>query len=136
MPTIEHVQALGAEIERLRNVKRAEFPTVKALAKQARLSNNRLGEIIKGYKHPSRGFTIPSDDALERLAEALDAPVSRFHGLLGRFPDVPFPAFDHPDTLDVAETYDKLPDYGKKMLRDMLKIVVETVAAFEERSAK
>ncbi len=107
---------------------------MKALADIARMSDQRLGEIINGYQHPTRGYTIPTDDTLERLAEALDLPVSRLHALLGRFPDVPFPAFEHPDTVALAEAYDRLPEYARKVMRDVLRSLQEVVASIGSRT--
>jgi transcriptional regulator with XRE-family HTH domain len=129
MPTLEHIRALGQEIERQRIAR--GIPTVQELSRMSGMSKQRMGEIIKGYRHPTRGFTVPTDDALDRIAEALDMPVSRLHALLGRFPEVPFPAFEHADTVDVAEAYDRLPEFGRKLVRDVIRSVQEVAASVE-----
>jgi len=123
MPTIDHLRALGSEIDRLRVAR--GIRSVRALATAAGVSNQHLGQVINAYQHPKRGFTIPSDDMLERLAEVLSVPVSRFHALLGRFPDVPFPAFNHAEAVELAETYDRLSEYGRKIVQDTVRSVSE-----------
>jgi len=126
------MQALGSELERLRIAR--NIKSIAELARRAKMSDNRLGEIIRAYKDP-RGFTVPNDDTLERLATALDVPVSRFHAILGRFPDVPLPDYYSPDTKALAAAYDVLPDYGKKLVRDAVKSVQETVASIDGQAA-
>ena len=131
MPTQDDVKALGEEIERLREARSAEFPTLRALATAAGVSYTRLVEIRQGYKSKIRNVTVPSDHILNQLAKTLNTPVSRFHAKLGRLPDEPYDGLNDPDVLDMAEAYRRLPDYGRKMLRTMLKIVEETVELVE-----
>jgi len=87
MPSTDDLRRLGQEIDRERIA--ARIPTLKELARRADLSHQR----VNAYVHPSRGPTMPSDDTLLRLAEVLRVPVSRYHALLGRLPDVPFQCF-------------------------------------------
>jgi len=114
MPSTDDLRRLGQEIDRERIA--AGIPTLKELARRADLSHQRVSEIINAYVHPSRGPTMPSDDTLHRLAEALGVPVSRYHALLGRLPDVPFPVFQNPEAVEVAEIYDSLSPHLRAFL--------------------
>jgi len=122
-PTIDHLRKLGAEIERLR--KERNIRSVRALAMMADISNQHLSQIVNAYEHPKRGYTIPSDEVIEKIASALDVPPSRFHMLLGRFEDQPYPVFVNPEAVEVAEAYDKLSPYGRKVMRDLLRSLSE-----------
>lgn len=134
MPTIEQAQALGRVIDRQRKLR--GIKSVRALAKNAGISPQRLSEIINAYQRPNRGFTVPTDETLERLAHALEVPVAMLHAPLGRSSDAPYldnsaPAFMNADTMDMAQAYDQLPDFARKMMQDVLTKVqdIATVVA-------
>ena len=116
--TIDHLRALGNEI-RLRR-KQNGITTLKQLEDLSGVSRQFLSAIENGYTAPKRGFTVPSDETLEKLASTLDIPLSRLHALLGRFPDTPYPAYSDVETAIIAERYDRLPTVYKRIVRDAL----------------
>lgn len=129
MPTVQELQNLGRELRQQRKAKGHQ--SLSAFARQLKLSPTYLSQVERGYVHPKQGLVVPSDEVLEKLSQALDLPISRLHGLLGRLPDVPFPAFEHPETLQLAEAYDRLPLYAQKIVQDALRTAEEVVALVE-----
>lgn len=117
--TIDNVKALGGEIRRAREAK--GIPSVRELSRIANLGYRHLQQIETAYTHPKRGFTVPSDTVLDSLASALDVPVSRFHALLGRFPDVPYPEFTNPETYYMAEQIDRLPPLCRRFVTEAIR---------------
>jgi len=71
---------------------------------------------------------IPSDEVLEKLSKGLDIPLSRLHGLLGRTPDVPFPALEDPDALRLAERYSRLPQLEREAVLDLVSAIEQLVS--------
>lgn len=132
MPTVEHVRALGEEVHRLRIAKGIDTTT--ELARLAGVSISHVAQIEKAYVNPSRGFTVPSDDVLDKLAKALDSPVSRFHALLGRLPDQPFPVLDDPKAMHIAEEYQRLPAYGQMIVEEALRVAKRVSEMVEPQS--
>jgi transcriptional regulator with XRE-family HTH domain len=92
------------------------------------ISRQFLSSIENAYSSPKRGFVLPSDQTLERLSETLDIPLSRLHALLGRFPDEPLTRYEDPESLVVADAYDRLPALCKRIVRDALQ-TAEAIAA-------
>ena len=116
--TIENLRALGNEVRRAREAK--GIRTLVELERVTGISQQRLSQIETARIDPGRGVILPSDDKIERLAAALDVPVSRMHALLGRMPDQPFRVYANPETAQVAEEYDALPEWGRHVVRDMI----------------
>lgn len=129
MPTVEDLQNLGRELREWRKARGHQ--SLSAFARQLKLSPTYLSQVERGYVHPKQGLVVPSDEVLEKLSEALDVPISRLHGLLGRLPDVPFPAFQNAETVRLAEAYDRLPAYAQKIVQDALRTAEEVVALIE-----
>jgi len=124
--TIDHLRALGNEIRQRR--KQNGINTLRQLEQLSGVSRQFLSAIENGYTAPKRGFTVPSDETLEKLASTLNIPLSRLHALLGRFPDTPYPAYSDTETAIIAERYDKLPAVYKRIVRDALQ-TAEAIAS-------
>lgn len=130
--TIGNVKALGDEVKRAREAK--AIPTIRELSRRTGIGYQHLQQIETGYSHPKRGFTVPSDSVLDSLAATLDVPVSRFHALLGRFPDAPYPEFAHPETYAMAEQIDRLPPLCRRFVQEAIRgaqVVAEELAESE-----
>ena len=134
MPTIKQIRALGEEIHRQRLAK--GISSKRKLAQITGLSAQHVGQIENAYVNPKRGFFVPSDEVLEKLSIALDVPLSRLHTLLGRFPDLPFPALNDPEAMEVAEAYSRLPHYCRVIVQDALRIAQNVVVIVEQNAPK
>ena len=134
MPTIAHIRALGEEIHRQRLAK--GIRSKRKLAEITGLSAQHVGQIENAYVNPKRGFFVPSDEVLEKLAVALDIPISRLHSLLGRFPDIPYPALSDPEAMEVAEAYSRHPHYCRVIVQDALRIAQNVVVIVEQNAPK
>ena len=132
--TIENLRAFGEEIRRQRIAK--GIKTLVQLKDLTGISTQFLSQIEKAYVNKDRGLVIPSDDKIEKLSQALEIPLSRLHALLGRMPDQPLPIYKHPETVQIADDYDGLPSYARKIVRDALKTAKEVVAQIENGRGK
>ncbi len=130
MATLEDLKKLGVEL-RTRREERGE--TLRAFASRVGVSHQHLSQIERGYVSPNRGRVIPTDETLEKLAKALDVPLSRLHGLLGRTPDVPFPAFDDPEAVRLADRYVKLPKIEREAVLDVVAAIEAMVAKRDQK---
>ena len=106
--------------------------SLRAFAARAGISHQHLSQLERGYVNPKQGMVVPSDEVLEKLARGLDVPLSRLHVLLGRFPDSPYPAYDNPEAVDLAERYTRMPGYAQEMVQGMFTIIEAAVARQSE----
>ena len=97
--------------------------SLRAFAARTGVSHQHLSQLERGYVNPKQGLVVPSDEVLEKLANGLDVPLSRLHVLLGRFPDKPYPAYDNPEAVDLAERYVRLPRYAQEMALGMFTVI-------------
>jgi transcriptional regulator with XRE-family HTH domain len=127
MPTTEDLNKLGRELRSRREA--LGLKSLRAFAVQIGVSHQHLSQLERGYVNPKQGIVIPSDEVLEKLASGLGVPLSRFHVLLGRFPSAPYPAYDNPEAVDLAERYIRLPGYAQEMVQGVFGIVEAMIAA-------
>ena len=97
--------------------------SLRAFAARIGVSHQHLSQLERGYINPKQGMVVPSDEVLEKLANGLGVPISRLHVLLGRFPDNPYPAYDDPEAVDLAERYTRMPRYAQEMVKGMFTII-------------
>ncbi|MDR3708124.1 MAG: helix-turn-helix transcriptional regulator [Capsulimonadaceae bacterium] len=119
--TVENLQALGNEVRRAREAK--GITTLKELQRLTGISQQRLSQIETARVDKDRSPVVPGDDKIDKLAEALDVPISRMHALLGRMPDQPFRVYRNAETAQFAEEYDALPDWARAIVTDCISSV-------------
>lgn len=131
MIVVSNLERLGEEVRRARLAQ--GYSSARAFAAVIGVSPQHLSHIERGYVNPKRGLVVPSDDVLEKIATGASVPVSRLHALLGRMPDQPYPVFDDPASVEVAERYSRLPGYAKAHLTTVLGSLEELVRSREEQ---
>lgn len=133
MPTTEDLKKLGRELRSRREA--LGMKSLRAFALSVDVSHQHLSQLERGYVNPKQGMVVPSDEVLEKLAKGLDVPLSRLHVLLGRFPDTPYPAYDDPEAVALAERYMRMPQYAQEMVQGMF-TVIEAMIARQAGEAK
>ena len=121
MPTTDDLKKLGRELRSRREA--SGVKSLRAFAARVGVSHQHLSQLERGYINPKQGMVVPSDEVLEKLANGLGVPISRLHVLLGRFPDNPYPAYDDPETVDLAERYMRMPRYAQEMVKGMFTLI-------------
>lgn len=102
--------------------------SLRAFAVSVGVSHQHLSQLERGYINPKQGVVVPSDEVLEKLSNGLGVPLSRLHVLLGRFPDDPYPAYDNPEAVDLAERYTRMPRYAQEMVQGMFTVIEAMIA--------
>ena len=132
MPTAQDLHNLGRELRMRREA--LGLKSLREFARRVDVSPQHLSQLERGYVNPKRGLVVPSDEVLEKLAAGLDVPLSRLHALLGRLNDQPYPVFDDPKAVLLAERYSRLPGYARTLLLDVL-ADIEAMVRKQEQSA-
>ncbi len=128
MSDIEQLRVLGAAIRR-RRIDQG-IKTLRQMKEKTGISTQFLSQIENAYVHPKRGYVVPSDELLERISKAIDMPLARMHTIIGRFPEVPEAV--SPIASEIAEEYDRLPEYAQQIILDAVQTAKSVVAKVEE----
>ena len=128
MSDIGQLRVLGAAIRRRRIDQGVK--TLRQMKELTGISTQFLSQIENAYVHPKRGYVVPSDELLERISRAIDMPLSRMHTIIGRFPEKP--EMVSPVAAEIAEEYDRLPEYAQQIVLDAVQTAKSVVAKVEQ----